>query len=103
MYYKKIKYKKDTIKEETWWIWFEMLSSKTIVQLVCNSLHIFHEECIQKWLSKNNKWPIWRTKLKPEYFDLRSELANFRNESKQNWNILSSIDFENQLKVKIFI
>jgi hypothetical protein len=59
IYVEKIKLNKEN-KEMECSICFEKINKKSI-SLKCN--HIFHKECISKWLQENNSCPLCREKV----------------------------------------
>ena len=39
---------------------FKVLDGKEIVELDCNNKHVFHLECMEKWVETNNTCPMCR-------------------------------------------
>ena len=40
-----------------------MEDGKEIVELDCNNKHVFHLECLEKWIEKNNNCPMCREEI----------------------------------------
>ena len=51
-------------KVECWWVWIEEFAiGDDIIELKCNSSHIFHSKWLEGWADWNTHWPLWRKDL----------------------------------------
>ena len=44
----------------------EFERGEQIIQLRCNSMHIFHLECIQSWAQRNRTCPLCRSDIRKQ-------------------------------------
>lgn len=41
-------------------------ATSQVLQLPCNSKHIFHADCIANWVQRNSCWPLWKQVINEE-------------------------------------